>query len=114
MDEQEVLDSLKIEDLDKLLSKYFKTLEDIQKEKDLELESQEQLELERQEQLELEKQELENKELTSIEFQTQLITEIKTLQENTSITYHMSFVALVLGGLILIYVLFYKFLKIFI
>ena len=107
MDEQEVINFLKIEDLEKLLSKYFKTLEDIKKE-------QEQLELDRQEQLELDRQELETKELTSLEFQTQLITEIKTLQENTSITYHMSFMAMVLGGLILIYVLFYKFLKIFI
>lgn len=98
---------LTIKDLDELLSKYFKTLEDLEKENQ-ELKEQE------QEQLQLQLQEEENKELTTQEFQNQLLSDIKTLQENTAITYHFSYVGLLLSGLILCYVLFYKFLKIFI
>ena len=51
---------------------------------------------------------------SSIEFQQDLIKEIKTLQEYSKLNNNLLYFSIVSTGLILIYVLMYKFLKIFI
>lgn len=107
MPESNEFNSISIEDLEILLSKYFKTLEQIDLENQQALEEQEKLNA-------LQKQELETKELSSLEFQQELLQEIKTLQDYSKFGNNMFYFNMVAVGLILIYVLFYKFLKIFV
>lgn len=106
MPESEVT-SISIEDLERLLSNYFKTLEQIDLENKQSLEEKEKLN-------ELQRQELEKSQTSSLEFQQELLQEIKTLQEYSKFGNNMFYFNMVAVGLILIYVLFYKFLKIFV
>lgn len=103
-----------IDDLDSLLSKYFKTQEQIELDNQQLLEEQQKLQEELDKLKEIENQENEAKELSSVEFHQELIQEIKTLQEYSKFGNNMFYVGMVAIGLILIYVLFYKFLKFFI
>lgn len=107
MPENVEVSSITLEELETLLSKYFKTLEQIDLENQQALEEQERLSA-------LEQQELEESQTSSLEFQQELLQEIKTLQEYSKFGNNMFYFNMVAVGLILIYVLFYKFLKIFI
>lgn len=106
MNEEDIITSITIEDLDNLLSKYFKTLEQIDLENQQALEEQEKINS-------IQQQELEVSQKTSLEFQQELLQEIKTLQDYSKFANNISYFNIVAIGLILIYVLFYKFLKVF-
>lgn len=107
MPENVEFSSITLEELEILLSKYFKTLEQIDLENKQSLEEQEKINS-------IQQQAFEESLNSSLEFQTELLQEIKTLQEYSKFGNNLFYFGLVAVGLILIYVLFYKFLKKFI
>lgn len=94
------------EELEQILSKYFKTLEQQSKE-------QEELNKINQEKFEKESQEIQSQILTDEEFRNELISSIKETNINTQYTNNYLFWSIVITGTILVCTLMYKFLKIF-
>lgn len=95
------------EDLDLILSKYFKTLEDLQKE-------QEELNKIIEENNKKEKEEYENKLLNDEETKTEFLTLLEDIKINTQYQNNFIFFSIVITGTILVSVLMYKCIKIFI
>lgn len=95
------------EDLDLILSKYFKTLEDLQKE-------QEELNKIIEENNKKEKEEYENKLLSDEETKTEFLTLLEDIKINTQYQNNFIFFSIVITGTILVSVLMYKCIKIFI
>lgn len=94
------------DELDLILSKYFKTLEQQSKE-------QEDINKINQEKIEKESQEIQSQILTDEEFRNELISSIKETNINTQYTNNYLFWSIVITGTILGCTLMYKFLKIF-
>lgn len=102
-----VSSSISIEELEALLSKYFKTLEEYDKD------YQELIKLiQNNQELEISKNDI--LESSDSEFKSNLISEIKVIQENTQLGNNLGYFSIVIIGLILMCALFYKFLKYFI
>lgn len=95
------------EDLDLILSKYFKTLEDLEKE-------QEELNKIIEENNKKEKEEYENKLLSDEETKTEFLTLLEDIKINTQYQNNFIFFSIVITGTILVSVLMYKCIKIFI
>lgn len=93
--------------LDDLLNKYFKTLEDLEKE-------QEELNKIVEENNKKEKEEYENKLLNDEETKTEFLTLLEDIKINTQYQNNFIFFSIVITGTILISVLMYKCIKIFI
>lgn len=94
-------------ELDLILSKYFKTLDDLQKE-------QEELNKIIEENNKKEKEEYENKLLSDEETKTEFLTLLEDIKINTQYQNNFFFFSIVIIGTILICVLMYKCIKIFI
>lgn len=105
MNEKEVVTFTK-EDLEEILNKYFKTLEEQQKE----FEEQEKIDSENALK-EQEKIDLQN--LSEEEYRQELISLLKENAYNTKFSNNLFYFSIVTVGTILICVLMYKFLKIF-
>ena len=108
--EEEIIDvnsSITIEELESLLSKYFKTREEYDKD------YQELIKLIQNNQ-ELESSKNDILESSDSDFKSSLISEIKVIQENTQLGNNLGYFSIVIIGLILMCALFYKFLKYFI
>lgn len=102
-----VSSSITIEELESLLSKYFKTREEYDKD------YQELIKLiQNNQDLEISKNDI--LESSDSEFKNNLISEIKVIQENTQLGNNLGYFSIVIIGLILMCALFYKFLKYFI
>lgn len=102
-----VSSSITIEELEALLSKYFKTREEYDKD------YQELIKLiQNNQDLEISKNDI--LESSDSEFKNNLISEIKVIQENTQLGNNLGYFSIVIIGLILMCALFYKFLKYFI
>lgn len=93
--------------LDDLLNKYFKTLEDLEKE-------QEELNKIIEENNKKEKEEYQNKLLSDEETKTEFLTLLEDIKINTQYQNNFIYFSIVITGAILISVLMYKCIKIFI
>lgn len=102
----EVIVNYNDEQLEQVLNKYFKTLEQQEKEK-------KELQKKELEQQELEQQELEENSTSSLELQKELISEIRELKEFQQYGNNLGYFSITIILLILASSLMYKFLKIF-
>lgn len=93
-------------DIEELLDKYFKTLEQQQKE-------QEEINKSNSEKTAKQIEELQIQLSDDVEFRTQLLTALETSNYNTQFNNNILFWSIVVSGTILMCVLIYKFLKIF-
>ena len=93
--------------LDDLLNKYFKTLEDLEKE-------QEELNKIIEENNKKENEEYQNKLLSDEETKTEFLTLLEDIRINTQYQNNIIFFSIVITGTVLVSVLMYKFIKIFI
>lgn len=93
--------------LDDLLSKYFKTLEDLEKE-------QEEINKIIEENNKKEKEEYENKLLNDEKIKTEFLTLLEDIKINTQYQNNFIYFSIVIIGTVLISVLMYKCIKIFI
>lgn len=107
MPENVEVSSITLEELEILLSKYFKTLEQIELDNKQALEEQEKINA-------LQQQALEESESSSLEFQKELLQEIKVVQENTKFGNNLIYFSITIICLVLCTTLFYKFLKFFV
>lgn len=110
---------LNAEELDKILSKYFKTQEDLSKEYESDdyVSPSEELDniLSKYFSTKEEQQSYnESTILSDVEFQKELLLKIDSLRTNTQYANNQSYVAIFIALLLFFSVLFYKFLKIFI
>lgn len=98
-EKQDIVINYNNSELDELFHKYFKTIEEQEKEKQLEIKKNE---------------EQQSTYFSSTEeFQTELITEIRELKEFQQYTNNFIYFSIVIVGVILVSCLMYRFLKIF-